>query len=665
MNKNDILFQPIRIGKMWLKNRMVFPPMNTNYSNENGAPLEVMMDYYGRRAKGGASLITVESTTFDATSRNHTAQSQFSDSGTIPLWSKVVDKIHRYGAKASIELNHFGADGTVSSGGQEPSSSNVTCRGPQYEIHSLTIPEIHDMQERYVQAVVNAKKAGFDAVTFHAAHGNIMPQFFDTLYNKRTDWYGGSFENRVRFAREIVEMTRKAVGPTYPLIMRISGEEYIEGGREIEETIEICKVMEKAGIDCFDISGGITGTYLFSISPYNLPGLKGFMMPNAKKIKEAVNVPVIGAGGVRDPEYAEELLEEGYVDMVSFGRSMIADPDFCKKAMCNRSEDIRPCLTCGNCFQEIAADRILTCTVNAEAGREDDFKEITKAEVRKKVLVVGGGPAGLEAARVSALRGHDVTLIEKSEKLGGSVAAAGVPPKKEKFIELIEWYERTLNKLGVEVRKNCAFTPDMASGYDVVFSAVGAEYLRVIQGSDNENVITGVEALNHPEKVGDRVVIIGGGATGLESAEYFGAQHYEIYLNKFKNFEGDLDITITENKDFVNKDVTIVEMLPELGAGVDDFQKKILFEQFKVNGVKTMVKTKVWKIEDGVVRVVDMNRGDVADLPADTVILAGGLKPQKIDLGDIDAEVHVIGDADQPGKIVKAITLAYSLAREI
>lgn len=662
---NKMLFQPIRIGRMKLKNRMVFPPMNTNYSNENGAPLELMMDYYARRAKGGASLITVESTTIDPTSRNHGAQSQFSSTATIPLWSKLVDKVHRYGAKVSIELNHFGADGTVSSGGLEPSSSNVTCRGPEFEVHQLTIPEIKEMQKQHVQAALNAQSAGFDAITFHAAHGNIMPQFFSTLYNKRTDWYGGSFENRVRFAREIVEMTRAAVGPNFPLIMRISGDEYIEGGRTLEETVEVCKVMEKAGIDAFDISGGIQATYLFSIAPYNLPGLHGFMMPSAKAIKEAVSVPVIGAGGVRDPELAEKLLQEGYADMISLGRSMIADPDFPVKAMEGRNADIRPCLTCGNCLSEICKDRILTCTVNPEVGREDDFKEIEEAKVKKNCLVVGGGASGLEAARVLAMRGHKVTLVEKNEYLGGSVWAAGIPPKKEKMHELVNWYEKTLRDLGVEIKTGCTYTKEMSAGYDVVFTAAGAEYLRVIQGSNSENVITAVDALNHPEKVGDKIVIIGGGATGCETAEFFGAQEYEIYINRMKNFSGDLDITVTKNENFKNKDVTIVEMMPELGIGMEDFSKKILFETLKINGVKSMVNTKVWNIADGVVRVVDKNRGDVVELPADTVILAGGLRSNEIEVADPATKVYVTGDADQPGRIINALFRSYCMAREI
>ena len=660
-----MLFQPIRIGKMRLKNRMIFPPMNTNYSNENGAPLELMMEYYARRAKGGAAMITVESTTIDPTSRNHGAQSQFSGTATIPKWSKLVDKIHRYGARAAIELTHFGADGTVSSGGQEPSSSNVTCRGAEFEVHQMTIEEIHKMQKMYVNAVVNAKTAGFDAVTFHAAHGNIMPEFFSTLYNKRTDWYGGSFENRVRFAREIVEQTRAAVGPNFPLIMRISGDEYIEGGRTIEETVEICKVMEKAGIDCFDVSGGIQSTYLFTIAPYNLPGLKGFMMPSAKAIKEAVSVPVIGVGGVRDPEFAEQLLQEGYADMIALGRAFIADPDFGVKAMENRSADIRPCLTCGNCFTEICNDRILTCTVNPETGREDDFKGIEEAKVKKKALVVGGGASGLEAARVLALRGHKVTLLEKNASLGGSMAAAGLPPHKEKITELVQWYEKTLTDLGVEIRKNCAYEKTMSEGYDVVISAVGADYLRVIPGSDGSQVITAVEALQHPENVGEKVVIIGGGATGCETAEYFGAREKELYIHRMKNFSGDLDVTVSKKEHAANKDVTIVEMLPELGTGMDAFSKKILLETLAINGVKSMVNTKVWNIEDGVVRVVDKNKGDVIELPADTVILAGGLRSNAIETASEHTPVYVTGDADQPGRIINALFRSYCFAREI
>ncbi|MDO4544971.1 MAG: FAD-dependent oxidoreductase [Bacillota bacterium] len=661
----DKLMQPIRIGKMRVKNRMVFPPMNTNYSNENGAPMELMMDYYARRARGGAGLVIVESTTIDATSRNHGAQSQLSNTASIPLWSKVVDKVHRYGAKVAIELTHFGADGTVSSGGLEPSPSNVTSRGAEFEVHEMTIEEIHAMQQMYVEAVVNAKKAGFDAITYHAAHGNIMPEFFSTLYNKRTDWYGGSFENRVRFAREIVEMTREAVGPDYPLMMRISGDEYIQGGRTLEETVEICKVMEKAGIDCFDVSGGIQATYLFTIAPYNLPGLHGFMMPSAKAIKEAVNVPVIGVGGIRDPELAEKYLEEGYADMIAIGRSFIADPDFGVKAMEGRSCDIRPCLTCGNCFMEICNDRILTCTVNPEAGREDDFKGVEEAKDKKKVLVIGGGASGLEAARISAMRGHAVTLLEKNDHLGGAMAAAGIPPHKEKIGQLVDWYEKTLKDLGVEVKKNCEYEKGMSKGFDVVFSAVGAEYLRVIPGSDKPSVIDAVDALKHPEKVGNRVVVIGGGATGCETAEFFGAQGQEIYLHRMKNFSGDLDMTVTENSGFQNKDVTIVEMMPEMGIGMDGFSRKILLETLEINGVKMMTDTKVWEIEDKNVRVVDKKSGDIVDLPADTVILAGGLRSKEVIVETDGAQVYTIGDADAPGRIVQALFRAHCVAREI
>ncbi len=663
MNKK-LLLEPIQIGKLKLRNRMVFPPMNTNYSDKNGAPMELMMDYYARRAKGGAGLIVVESTTIDPTSRNHGAQSQFSDTSYIPLYSKLVDKVHRYGAKVAIELTHFGADGTVSSGGQEPAPSNVTARGAEFTVHEMTIEDIHAMQKQYVQAVVNAKSAGFDAVTFHAAHGNIMPEFFSPFYNKRTDWYGGCFENRVRFAREIVEMTRAAVGPNFPLIMRISGDEYIEGGRTLEETVEVCKVMEKAGIDCFDVSGGIQSSYIFSIAPYNLPGLNGFMMPSAKAIKEAVSVPVIGVGGIRDPEMAEQFLQEGYADMVALGRSFIADPDFGCKAMAGKNADIRPCLTCGNCFSEICCDRILTCTVNPETGREDDFKGITKADEKKNVLVVGGGAAGLEASRVLAMRGHKVTLLEKNDSLGGSMAAAGLPPLKGKITELVAWYEHTLNDLGVEIRKNTPFAPGMEAGYDAMFTAVGAEYLRVIPGSNNKNVLTAVDALKNPEKVGDKVVIIGGGATGCECAEFFGAQEYHLKVNSVDVYGDKLNTTVFHNDNFQNKDVTIVEMMPELGAGMEGFAKRILFATLDANGVKSMVNTKVWNIDENVVRVVDKNAGNVVELPADTVILAGGLRSNTIPTDEVTIPVYTIGDADRPGRIVNAVFQAYCMTRE-
>lgn len=660
-----MLSQPIQIGRMRLKNRMVFPPMNTNYSNENGAPMEMMMDYYARRAKGGAGLIVVESTTIDPTSRNHGAQSQFSNTGYIPLWSKLVDKVHRHGAKVAIELTHFGSDGTVSSGGLEPSASNVTSRGPEFEVHQMSIDEIHVMQKMYVDAVVNAKSAGFDAITFHAAHGNIMPEFFSTLYNKRTDWYGGSLENRIRFAREIVEQARLAVGPGFPLMMRISGDEYIEGGRRIDETVEICKVLEAAGIDAFDVSGGIQASYIFSIAPYNLPGMNGFMMPSAKAVKEAVGVPVVGAGGVRDPEFAEELLQNGYADLISVGRSFIADPDFGVKALQNRSSDIRPCITCGNCFTEICNDRILTCTVNPEAGREDDFTGVEEAKVKKKVLVVGGGASGLEAARVLALRGHAVTLVEKGSSIGGAMATAGIPPHKHMITKLVSWYEKQLSELGVTVKTNLPYTPDMAAEYDMVFSAVGADYRRVIPGSDKPFVLTAVEALNNPERVGDRVVIIGAGATGCETAEHFGAREYELKITHIKNFAGDLAYTVSRNESVKNKNVALVEFLPEIGVGIDSFPKKIMLETLTVNGVRTMSNAKVWSIEDDHVRVVDKNSGDVVELPADTVILAAGLCSNRIDACVENSDVCLTGDACQPGRIINAVFQSYCIARDV
>lgn len=662
---NRKLLKPIKIGSMIIKNRMAFPPMNTNYTNENGAPTELMMDYYARRAKGGAGLITVESTTIDPKSRNHAAQPQIASEAVIPAWSRLTDKVHRFDAKVSIELNHFGADGTVSCGDSEVSSSNVTSRGPQFDVKSLSIEKIHKLQDDYVNAVLNAKEAGFDAITFHAAHGNIMPQFFSTMFNKRTDWYGGSLVNRMRFTVEIVEKARKAVGKNFPLIMRISGEEYLEGGRSLEETVEICKLMENAGIDAFDISGGIQATYLFSISPYNFPGIEGFMMPAAKAIKEATTVPIIAAGGVRDSEFAEKLLQNGFADIISFGRAFLADPDFGVKTIMHRGSEIRPCLSCQNCLSRIDKDRFLTCTVNPEVGRENDFKKLEATSDVKNVLVVGGGAAGLEAARVARLCHHNVTLIEKRSELGGSMYVAGIPPHKEKIIDLVKWYERTLIKDGVKIIKNKEYVPEFSKKMDITFIATGAKYLKNIPGSEDANVLTAAEALIEPEKVGEKIAIIGGGATGCEVAEFFGAQEIKFKIKCMKDFAGELVCETYPDPGFKNKDVTIIEMTSEIGVDIESFSKKILLKTLELNKVKLMTNSKVWNIEGNIIRVIDMAGGEIIELQADTVILAGGLISNRVELGEIESKIVYLGDANRPGRIVDAVFQAYCAAKEI
>lgn len=664
MSQYQILGSPIRINKMWLKNRISFPPINECQSNENGAPTEAMCAYYAARAKGGAALVNVGSTTITPDSRNHGAQGQLSDSKYIPPYSHLVDAVHRYGAKISIELNHFGAEASIKSEKPNLSSSNVCARDARY-IKSMDLDELHEIQRQYVQSVIWAKQAGFDAVTFHAAHGNIMPQFFSTLYNKRTDWYGGFLENRIRFAREIVEMAREAVGPNFPLIMRISGDEYIEGGRTLEETVEICKAMEKAGIDCFDVSGGLQATYLYSIMPGNLPGMHGFMMPSAQAIKAAVSVPVIGAGGIRTAAHAEQLLKDGYADMISFGRAFLADADFGNKVFEGREEEIRPCLSCLHCFARTGKDQFLTCAVNPECGREQVLGKLEKAEEEKRILVVGGGPAGLEAARICAMRGYAVTLIEKQERLGGSVYAAGVPMFKGVMHDLIGWYERQLCALRVDIRLHTAYHPTMAKDYDVVFDAVGASYMRFIKGADGSRVITAIEALTDPVQVGEKVVVIGGGSTGCEVAEFFGACEYTFTTNRMKDFSMEMIIEKKHEEGKHNRDVTIVEMMPELCGEREKFSRKLLLKQLEINGVKTMLCTKVHQVrEDGVVEVIDMKAGDLIELEADTVILAGGMKPESIEV-PIGIKHIKIGDTVLPSTIANAVFTAHCAARDV
>lgn len=659
--KFKFLDKPIRIGNMIVKNRLSFPPMNTNFANESGGPTKQMVNYYARRAKGGAGLVTVENVAIVNDSIKQVGHPKITEDRFIPMWARMTDKIHRYGAKVSVELAHNGAETTY---GKRVSSSDVSIGN--FPVHPLSKEEIWEIEDEFANAARRCQIAGFDAVTLHGCHSNLIAQFLSPVYNKRTDCYGGTIINRTRFVLEVVEKIRKAVGPGFPIIMRMSGDEYLRSGLKIEDTVEIAKLLEKGGIDAIDVSGGQSISYHFSIAPSTMPGMCGLMMPNAKKIKESISVPVIGAGGIRDPYHADNLIEEGYADIICFGRSFIADPDFGIKSFKGKIDDVRPCLSCQNCFNRLSSRTFMTCTVNAETGREDEYWDIKLAQISKNVLVIGGGAAGMEAARVSALRGHKVKLVEKNARLGGTLPAASIPPHKENISSLVEWYERELNKLGVEIQLNTTYNDDMLKGIDAVIFAGGASYVRRIPGSERSNVITAIDALTNPDQVGEKIVIIGGGASGCETAEYFGACEYELDYKYVNDFEGTFTVDKNMVKDLKNKDVTIIEMLHDVGTDMDVHNQPMIKLKLKENGVNVMTSTKVLEVKEHSVCVINTKNCNVSEVEADTIILAGGLAPVQapVDIPD-DIELYVVGDSQTPGKICAAVYQAYSMALEI
>lgn len=650
---------PLRIGTMVLKNRFVMTPMNTNYSDCNGCMTPQMEEYYVRRARGGAGLIVLEAVSVLPDTRNHGVQPMLWDEKFVPAWSNLIERLQSYGAKVSIELAHFGSEATLA---PRVSSSDVS-RFPGVAVEVLSKPRIREIQEAFVRTACNARMAGADAVTLHGAHGYLIAEFMSPVYNHRTDEYGGSLENRMRFVTELLGMLRKALGARYPILVRYSVDEFVTGGRTAEESAEVAKYLARAGASALDLSAGIPNTYIFTNPPNGLGDTACMLIEKAAAVKRAVELPVICANTIRYPGQIREILASGKVDLIGLARPLLADPDFPRKAMEGRDDEIRPCLSCQHCFRTLDAGRSLRCAVNPETGREYACGEIG-LQTPGKLLVIGGGPAGMEAARVAALEGHEVTLCEKGPQLGGSLIAASVPPNKGKLAELTQWYERQLSRLKVTVLLNTEATPEKirALAPERILAACGADYMRRIPGSDGAGVLTAVQALTRPESVGKNVVIIGGGASGCEAADYFAGEAVTLRWLGKEGVRGPMRYTrIEEPAQESAHCVTVVEMLPEIAGDMDEFNREVMRITLREKGVCIRTGVRVLSIGGGEVRLADAD-GKEAAVAADTVILAAGLAPHPCADGE---NAVCVGDAEKPGRIGDATYSAYAAARRI
>ena len=656
--------EPIQIGRMTVKNRIVFPPMNTNLTSEDGYVTPRLEEYYLRRARGGAGMIILEAATIDPNSRNHPGQPVFYDRKHVAAWATLVEKLHRYDTKVSIELVHYGSEASLAPR-ESPSAVSKYKDAPG---SALSLARIHEIQHQFAYSAMLAKKAGMDAITLHACHGYLLAEFLSPVFNHRTDEYGGSFENRCRFLLETIALCREAVGPAFPIMVRYSANEFVQGGREMEECVELAKVLEANGVDAIDISASQPSAYLMTTPPYCLPEGKGLLLPYSAAIKKAVKVPVFTAIGLRDPEQIEEILESGQADLIHLGRPQLADPDYANKMMQGKGDTIRHCLSCEFCLDTLDDDRPIACAVNPENGRELEFRCLGKCEQKKRVVVVGGGPAGMEAARVAKLRGHEVILLEKQGELGGSLNAAKIPPHKEMIGRLVTWYQKQIAALGIDVRLNTEATPALIDGLkpDVLFLAAGAYYIHRIPGSDLPNVIDAVHALTHPERVGKKVVIVGGGATGTESAEFFSGASVQVGVKGAESVGGSVLFRTEKVGEHSGRTISIVEMLPSIAADMDVFCKDLVLETLRANGVSLYPGCRVEEITDKGIRLFDMKAQQEIFLEADTIILAGGLRARyEQDFQDTDYPVIRIGDSIRAGKIKDALYTAYCKARDI
>lgn len=636
------LFQGIKIGNLDLKNRLSVPPMGTGFCDDEGGVSERLIKYHEQRARGGFGLIIVEVTSIDADKGlGSPRQLLLSNDKFIPGFKKLADTVHKYGAKLAVQLYHPGRStfNFVLKGKQPVAPSEVSDPVMRLVPHALTIEEIKDLVEKFAQGARRVKEAGCDAVEFHGAHGYLISEFMSAYANKRTDEYGGSFEGFLRFPLEIIKRSRELVGPDFPMLFRISADEVVPLGRTIPESIEMMKQLITAGINAVDVSIGVPESSHYTSAPPEMQ--EGFNSDTSAQFKKALNVPVIVTGRINHPLIAEDIIKSGKADIVHIGRQSLTDPEWPNKVREGHEDDIVQCLSCNEgCIEGLAIwlRPSITCVQNLALGREEQYAQ-PKTTKPKKVLVAGGGPGGLEAARTAALRGHRVTLFEQDGYLGGQTKLAAIPPSKTVYQEVARSRIKAIREMGVDIRMGQRLTVDMVKEIrpDILVIATGSEpAILNIPGANLHRIMTARKALTS-DAVGDNVLVIGGGLVGCETADYLSGN---------------------------GKSVTIVEMLKSTAKDIGPAARFFLRKRLKEKMVRIITQAKVKSISEECV-ILETPSGEEKIVPFDTIVMATGattVNDLEEQVKGIVPEVYVIGDAVKPGKILAAVEKGAELA---
>jgi 2,4-dienoyl-CoA reductase-like NADH-dependent reductase (Old Yellow Enzyme family)/thioredoxin reductase len=637
------LLEPVRIGSLELKNRMIVPALTTNFANSDATVNERLKDFLIARAKGGFSLITTEITSISPYGNRMPFQLGIWDDKFIPGFRDLAKAIHDEGAKIAIQLFHAGRQTHSSIIGRAPvAPSTIPCPVLKDIPKELTLKEIEELEEQFAEGARRAKEAGVDAVELQGAHGYLVAQFMSYYANRRTDAYGGSLEGLLRFPIEIIQKIRSKVGPDYPIIFRLSGEEKTLGGRTIQETKMLIPFLEEAGVDAFDVSIGVYNSFHYLVAPMAVP--PGFNVNAASEVRKVSSVPVIAVGRINDPHQAEQILREGQADLIAMGRASIADPELPNKVASGNYDDIRWCIGCNECIDRLSSPELyLSCSVNPTVGREREMT-LTPAPRSKKVLVIGGGPGGMEAARVAALRGHEVYLYEKGEKLGGQFNLAATPPCKQDITKAINYLSIQIKKVGVKIILGKEVTEELIDELQpeaVVIATGGVPLIPDIPGTQQERVATAFDILDGKLRPGRRILVIGGGMVGCETADFLGQLR--------------------------GREVTLVEAFPEIARDVGDATRHFLLQRLAQENVRIITSALVKRItEDGV--ILERNDSEERLSSFDTIILALGVVPLNNLASRIQAkvkEMYVIGDAKQTRKAIDAIAEGTEVGRMI
>lgn len=662
--KYSKLFSPIKIGSITIKNRFAMAPMGPlGLADANGGWNQRGIDYYVERAKGGTGLIITGVTFFD-----QVVEKQDPSTVPNPLYKPVnfvktsremTERIHAYGSKIFLQLSGgFGRVTIPTNVGDIPpiAPSAIPHRWLDKTCRAITVDEIHAIVKQFGEAAFHAKRAGFDGVQIHAVHeGYLIDQFAISMFNQRTDEYGGSLENRLRFAKEIVEEIKKTCGDDFPVTLRFSvksmikdwrvgalpGEDFEEKGRDTEEGLKAAKLLESYGYDALDTDVGTYDAWWWNHPP--MYQKKGLYRGYCKMVKEVVDIPVFCAGRMDNPDMALEAIENGECDVIDLGRPLLADPDYCNKLRCGKITQIRPCISCHEgCMGRVASYSLLNCAVNPQAARErvNAYEPILK---KKKVLIVGGGVAGCEAARVLAIRGHQPVVYEKGSRLGGNLIPGGAPDFKEDDIALADWYTNELNRLGVHAHLNTELNEEeiKAMDYDTVILATGSKP-KVFSLGDDSHTYTAEQVLLKQKDAGKKTVVVGGGLVGCETALWLA--------------QNGIHVTIVEALD------KVMAVNGPLCAA----NKEMLEALLPFNGVEIITGAKVTEFENGEVKV-DTKEGSKT-IMSDSVILSVGYKEENTLYNNLQFDIpdlYLLGDAKKVSNIMYAIWDAFEVANHI
>ncbi len=632
------LSEPIRIKGLELRNRIAMAPLGTNFATEEGEVTDQLIAYYEERAKGGPGLIIGEVLCVDSPAgKAIKRQVGIHDDRLIPGLRRWVQAIQRNGTKIVAQLHHAGISTSSATTGRQPVGPSAIALPGREMPRALTTEEIKGLVSSFAAGARRAKEAGFDAIEIHCCHRYLLATFLSTLSNQRQDAYGGDLKNRARLPLEVLKAVREAVGKDYPLWCRtnVFDSDPAGGfGLSPQEAIEVAKMFQENGADAIDLS-------IFDTVWGSSPTTAGGIIPFAAEIKKAVSVPVMVPGRIK-AEMGEAAIREGKADIIVLGRALLADPEAPNKILAGRPGDINPCINCFHCLMRIMGAQPIACTVNPSLGKEKDFG-LGAAKKRKKVLVVGGGPAGMEAARIAALRGHDVTLWEKENKLGGQLIPAAMAPEKQEIHSLVAYFSGQLANTGVkaEVGKKADAEKVRNFGAEVVVLSMGSDtYIPEIPGIDRKNVVKATDVLTGKVETGKKVAIIGGELVGCETADF-----------------------LTER----GKKVTVLRRGKEMAMKMEIKPRSILLGRLSAKGAVMRTEVEYKRIVDQGL-IIQTRDGVEQTIEADTIVIAAGSNPNKELASSLQGkvpEVYSIGDCVRPGLIYDALEDAARIGRTI